>query len=182
MTTGARRSSPCLGRYRAGSSRGYNYDDDYYGGNAGEDPYYDDGGGWGDESARKKKQGDRYDPYEDRREPRRGRGARDGGFDLTGTITQGNKSELSLVRTVFGFEMKILLWSRVLVIYPREGFKPPVPYSAGDDKFRSHLRAHIIFRSRTCAISNLRCFRQLPQELGLSVIPPVFQSGLIVLV
>ena len=85
--------------FRGGAAgRGYNYDDDYYEykGPEEEEPYYyDDGGGqngreWG---------GYDDDPYDDGRPaPRRGQGRRKSGgsvagFDLTGTITRGNKSE-----------------------------------------------------------------------------------------
>lgn len=90
------RSQHTYTRYRGGAGGGYNYDDDYYGGGGEEDPYYDDGGGWGDDAGRRDGGGGgrRYDPYDDRRAPRRGRGSGGGGgFDLTGTITNGNKSE-----------------------------------------------------------------------------------------
>ncbi|CAN0200101.1 unnamed protein product [Ectocarpus sp. 4 AP-2014] len=86
-----------------GGGGGYNYDDDYYGGaegGGGDDPYYEDGAkGWGDDAwggDDRGGRGDRYDPYEERRGSSktggRGRGKSGaGGFDLTGTITNGNK-------------------------------------------------------------------------------------------
>lgn len=81
-------------RYRAGADRGYDYDDEYYGGPPGEDPYYDDPSGWGEDTGGRGRQGDRYEPYGDRRASKRGRGSSGSRFDLTGTITRGNKSEL----------------------------------------------------------------------------------------
>lgn len=97
-----RNLSCCL---RGGAGGGYNYDDDYYGGQGGgeEDPYYEDaaaGGGWGDEGGGGRgRDGGRYDRYEDDRgapSKRGGKGASLAGFDLTGTITNGNKSELGV--------------------------------------------------------------------------------------
>lgn len=89
-------NSPHQKTIRGGANGGYNYDDDYYGGpGGGEDPYYEDAGGWGDDGggAGRGRDGGRYDPFDDGRAPTKGRsGSNVAGFDLTGTITNGNKS------------------------------------------------------------------------------------------
>ncbi|CAM9357398.1 unnamed protein product [Scytosiphon promiscuus] len=91
-----------LGLLRGGAGGGYNYDDDYYGGpegGGGEDPLVPDSF-VSLQPASNGSRHARYDPYEDdhRGPPKRkgvGSGRRGaggmGGFDLTTTITKGNK-------------------------------------------------------------------------------------------
>lgn len=93
--------------FRGGvSSGGYNYDDDYYKGPGEEEPYYyEDNREWGNDKGARG-WGEQQQRYGDdaRRSSRREKGRRGrrgdsvAGFDLTGTITRGNKSE-----TVFVF-------------------------------------------------------------------------------